>query len=87
MALENLKFKNTSIHRLISERGLPALRHVFEKAKFKGKGHEAEDLKTLIRHMEHWAHRLFPKLQFEDFIDRVEYLGNRKEVQTCLKRI
>ncbi|XP_006050277.3 TIMELESS-interacting protein [Bubalus bubalis] len=73
--------------RLISERGLPALRHVFEKAKFKGKGHEAEDLKTLIRHMEHWAHRLFPKLQFEDFIDRVEYLGNKKEVQTCLKRI
>ncbi|XP_062947752.1 TIMELESS-interacting protein [Cynocephalus volans] len=73
--------------RLISERGLPALRHVFDKVKFKGKGHEAEDLKTLIRHMEHWAHRLFPKLQFEDFIDRVEYLGNKKEVQTCLKRI
>ncbi|XP_008056662.1 TIMELESS-interacting protein [Carlito syrichta] len=73
--------------RLISERGLPALRHLFDKAKFKGKGHEAEDLKTLIRHMEHWAHRLFPKLQFEDFIDRVEYLGNKKEVQTCLKRI
>ncbi|KAF3828580.1 hypothetical protein GH733_004570 [Mirounga leonina] len=73
--------------RLISERGLPALRHVFDKAKFKGKGHEAEDLKTPIRHMEHWAHRLFPKLQFEDFIDRVEYLGSKKEVQTCLKRI
>ncbi|XP_058150363.1 TIMELESS-interacting protein isoform X2 [Dasypus novemcinctus] len=73
--------------RLISERGLPALRHVFDKAKFKGRGHEAEDLKTLIRHMEHWAHRLFPKLQFEDFINRVEYLGNKKEVQTCLKRI
>ncbi|KFQ73104.1 TIMELESS-interacting protein, partial [Phoenicopterus ruber ruber] len=48
---------------------------------------QAEDLKTLIRHMEHWAHRLFPKLQFEDFIDRVESLGNKKEVQTCLKRI
>ncbi|XP_059124080.1 TIMELESS-interacting protein isoform X5 [Peromyscus eremicus] len=48
---------------------------------------KAEDLKTLIRHMEHWAHRLFPKLQFEDFIDRVENLGNKKEVQTCLKRI
>ncbi|XP_004718145.2 TIMELESS-interacting protein [Echinops telfairi] len=73
--------------RLISERGLPTLRHVFDKTKFKGKGHEAEDLKKLIRHMEHWAHRLFPKLQFEDFVDRVEYLGNKKEVQTCLKRI
>ncbi|NXP82902.1 TIPIN protein, partial [Ramphastos sulfuratus] len=74
-------------HRLISERGLPALRHMFDNVKFKGKGHEAEDLKTLIQHMEHWAHRLFPKLQFEDFIDRVETLGNKKEVQTCLKRI
>ncbi|KQK79596.1 TIMELESS-interacting protein [Amazona aestiva] len=73
--------------RLISERGLPALRHVFDNVKFKGKGHEAEDLKTLMRHMEHWAHRLFPKLQFEDFIDTVESLGNKKEVQTCLKRI
>ncbi|XP_009679456.1 TIMELESS-interacting protein isoform X1 [Struthio camelus] len=73
--------------RLVSERGLPALRHIFDNTKFKGKGHEAEDLKTLIRHMEHWAHRLFPKLQFDDFIDRVESLGNKKEVQTCLKRI
>ncbi|NXI86043.1 TIPIN protein, partial [Rhipidura dahli] len=75
--------------RLISERGLPALRHMFDNVKFKGKGHEVrpEDLKTLIQHMEHWAHRLFPQLQFEDFIDRVESLGNKKEVQTCLKRI
>ncbi|NXK38567.1 TIPIN protein, partial [Piprites chloris] len=73
--------------RLTSERGLPALRHMFDNVKFKGKGHEAEDLKTLIQHMEHWAHRLFPQLQFEDFIDRVENLGNKKEVQTCLKRI
>ncbi|NWT00507.1 TIPIN protein, partial [Mionectes macconnelli] len=73
--------------RLTSERGLPALRHMFDNVKFKGKGHEAEDLKTLMQHMEHWAHRLFPQLQFEDFIDRVENLGNKKEVQTCLKRI
>nr|XP_041574350.1 TIMELESS-interacting protein isoform X2 [Taeniopygia guttata] len=73
--------------RLISERGIPALRNMFDNVKFKGKGHEAEDLKTLIQHMEHWAHRLFPQLRFEDFIDRVESLGNKKEVQTCLKRI
>ncbi|XP_030045338.1 TIMELESS-interacting protein [Microcaecilia unicolor] len=73
--------------RLVSERGLPALRHMFDEIKFRGKGHEAEDLKTLIRHMEHWAHRLFPKLQFDDFVDRMETLGNKKEVQTCLKRI
>ncbi|MGH0138759.1 UNVERIFIED_CONTAM: hypothetical protein FKN15_019319 [Acipenser sinensis] len=71
--------------RLISERGLPALRTMFNNVRFKGKGHEAEDLKVLMQHMEHWAHRLYPKLQFEDFIDKV--LGNKKEVQTCLKRI
>lgn len=45
---------------------------------------KAEDLKTLIRHMEHWAHRLFPKLQFDDFIDKVESLGSKKEVQVCI---
>lgn len=73
--------------RLISDRGLPALRTLFQNVRFKGKGHEAEDLRQLMQKMENWAHRLFPKLQFEDFIDRVEKLGNKKEVQTCLKRI
>ncbi|XP_062998599.1 TIMELESS-interacting protein [Elgaria multicarinata webbii] len=73
--------------RLVSERGLPTLRNMFDNVKFKGKGHEEADLKTLMRHMEHWAHRLFPKLKFEDFVDRVESLGNKKPVQACLKRI
>ncbi|XP_078097280.1 TIMELESS-interacting protein [Mustelus asterias] len=73
--------------RLTSDRGLPALRNLFDKVRFKGKGCESEDLKTLLRHMEHWAHRLYPKLQFEDFIDKVEALGGKKEVQACLKKI
>lgn len=74
-------------NRLTSQRGLPALRHLFDDIKFKGKGHEAEDLRVLLRQMENWAHRLFPKLKFEDFLNRLETLGNKKEVQTCLKRI
>eukprot|EP00066_Takifugu_rubripes_P018834 XP_011608100.1 PREDICTED: TIMELESS-interacting protein [Takifugu rubripes] len=73
--------------RLISDRGLPALRTLFDNVHFKGKGHEAEDLRLLMQKMENWAHRLFPKLQFEEFIDKVERLGKKKEVQTCLKRI
>uniref|UniRef100_A0A2D4HMV7 TIMELESS-interacting protein n=1 Tax=Micrurus lemniscatus lemniscatus TaxID=129467 RepID=A0A2D4HMV7_MICLE len=73
--------------RLISERGLPALCNLFDSVNFKGKGHEEADLKTLIRHMEHWAHRLFPQLQFENVVERIESLGNKKPVQTCLKRI
>lgn len=74
-------------NRLISEKGLPALRTLFEDVKFKGKGHEAENLKLLLQKMENWAHRLYPKMQFEEFIDKVESLGGKKEVQTCLKRI
>lgn len=73
--------------RLTSDRGLPALRNLFDSVQFKGKGHESEDVKTLLWHMEHWAHRLYPKLQFEQFIGKVETLGNKKEVQTCLKKI
>ncbi|KAG9341218.1 hypothetical protein JZ751_019658 [Albula glossodonta] len=64
--------------RLISERGLPALRTLFDNA---------EDLRVLMQRMENWAHRLYPKLQFEDFIDKLESLGGKREVQTCLKRI
>uniref|UniRef100_A0A8C1BN13 TIMELESS-interacting protein n=2 Tax=Cyprinus carpio TaxID=7962 RepID=A0A8C1BN13_CYPCA len=74
-------------NRLISEKGLPALRTLFDDVKFKGKGHEAENLKLLLQKMENWAHRLYPKMQFEEFIDKVESLGSKKEVQTCLKRI
>ncbi|XP_075905621.1 TIMELESS-interacting protein isoform X1 [Nelusetta ayraudi] len=73
--------------RLTSDRGLPALRTLFDNVRFKGKGHEAEDLRLLMQKMENWAHRLYPKVQFEEFIDRVERLGKKKEVQTCLKRI
>lgn len=73
--------------RLTSDRGLPALRTLFENVRFKGKGREVEDLRLLMQKMENWAHRLYPKLRFEDFIDRVEQLGNKKDVQTCLKRI
>ncbi|XP_054864804.1 TIMELESS-interacting protein isoform X3 [Amphiprion ocellaris] len=74
-------------NRLISERGLPALRTLFDNVTFKGKGHEVENLRLLMQKMENWAHRLYPKMQFEDFIDKVEKLGSKKEVQTCLKRI
>ncbi|CAG5849615.1 unnamed protein product [Menidia menidia] len=70
-----------AVLRLLSDRGLPALRTLFEDVRFRGKGHEAEDLRVLVQRMENWAHRLFPKLQFEDFMEKVEKLGGKKEVQ------
>lgn len=42
---------------------------------------QAEDLRLLMQKMENWAHRLYPRFQFEDFIDKVEKLGAKKEVQ------
>ncbi|KAL4227824.1 hypothetical protein ACF0H5_013261 [Mactra antiquata] len=73
--------------RLTGERGIPVLPKLFENTKFKGKGHEAQDLALIMRQMEHWAHRLFPKMPFDECIERVEKLGGKKEVQTCIKKI
>lgn len=42
---------------------------------------QAENLQLLMQKLENWAHRLYPKLKFEDFIEKVEKLGQKKEVQ------
>ncbi|KAL9987389.1 hypothetical protein ACROYT_G001683 [Oculina patagonica] len=73
--------------RLCGNRGIPALSHLCDDIKFKGKGHEASDLKLLVQRYEYWAHRLFPKFPFADVVDQVENLGSKKLVQNCIKRI
>uniref|UniRef100_UPI00358F1DD8 TIMELESS-interacting protein isoform X2 n=1 Tax=Myxine glutinosa TaxID=7769 RepID=UPI00358F1DD8 len=73
--------------RLLSERGLPALLTYFEKVNFKGKGHEADDLHTLLWTLQHWAHRLCPHLAFGDFVENLERLGSKREIQTCMHKI
>lgn len=37
--------------------------------------------------MEHWAHRLYPKLPFEDVTDRIAELGKKKAVSNYVKRV
>ncbi|KAF5295193.1 hypothetical protein FQA39_LY13198 [Lamprigera yunnana] len=73
--------------RLKGPRGIQTIEGIFQKIKFKGHGHEEEDLKTLLKGYQYWCHRLFPKFQFEDCIDKIERLGSKKEVQTHLKKI
>ncbi|XP_050402806.1 biorientation of chromosomes in cell division protein 1-like 1 isoform X2 [Patella vulgata] len=72
--------------RLTGERGIPIVPKLFENVKFKGKGHE-HDLKLVMDKLEHWSHRLFPKLPFDEVLARVEKLGAKKEVQTCIKKM
>jgi len=59
----------------------------FENIKLKGKGHESEDLNTVINRLEQWTHRLFPRYTFDDIIDKLEKLGKKNDVKVLLKRI
>lgn len=68
-------------------RGLMALQTYFSNKKFKGKGHEEEDLRTVMKTYEYWCHRMFPKYSFDDSLAKLEKLGTKKNVQTYLTRI
>lgn len=64
----------------MDKNGLMAIEDVFKDVKLKGKGHECEDLNLVMRKLEIWAHRLFPSLQFDDCLAKLEKLGNNKSV-------
>jgi TIMELESS-interacting protein len=34
-----------------------------------------------MRYLEHWAHRLFPMMPFDDVLERIEHLGAKRDVQ------
>jgi TIMELESS-interacting protein len=34
-----------------------------------------------MKRFEHWAHRLYPKLPFDDVMNRISQLGKKKNVQ------
>lgn len=42
---------------------------------------KAQDLGIVMRYLEHWTHRLFPKMPFDEVLERIEKLGTKKEVQ------
>lgn len=35
----------------------------------------------MISKYEYWTHRLFPKMKFQDVIERLEKLGDKREVK------
>ncbi|KDQ17939.1 hypothetical protein BOTBODRAFT_544616 [Botryobasidium botryosum FD-172 SS1] len=58
--------------RLLGENGFPLLVKEHKKFKTKGKGHEAADLSKLMQMYQLWAHKMFPKTQFRDTVEKVE---------------
>uniref|UniRef100_A0A1B0CR01 TIMELESS-interacting protein n=2 Tax=Lutzomyia longipalpis TaxID=7200 RepID=A0A1B0CR01_LUTLO len=72
--------------KLKGDRGLHTIEHYFRDMHFKGKGHEAEDLTRVMRKLEHWGHRVFPNMLFVDFVNRVEQLCRKADVQTHMRK-
>ncbi|XP_021932376.1 TIMELESS-interacting protein isoform X3 [Zootermopsis nevadensis] len=72
---------------LQSSRGIAVLENTFKDFKFRGKGYEKFDLDRVMKRLEHWAHRLSPRFQFDDCLERIEKLGQNKNVQVYVKKI
>nr|CAD7266727.1 unnamed protein product [Timema shepardi] len=74
-------------YRLKGPRGIATLENVFKDFKFHGKGYEKHDLDRVMNQMKHWAHRLYPRFQFDDCLEKIEKLGHKKPLQTYVKKI
>ncbi|CAE6414509.1 unnamed protein product [Rhizoctonia solani] len=64
--------------------GMPALVRRSKEFKIKGKGHELSDLNRLMQMYQLWAHKMFPKMQFQDTVERVEKLCRTKRMHVAL---
>lgn len=80
------KLVTLNAERLKGPRGIVAIDDFFQNIKLKGRGHEHQDLKDIMKRMEHWAHRLFPKYNFDDSLAKIERLGRKKEITTHMAR-
>ena len=74
--------------RLMGDKGIQTVEDYFKDWESKGKGKEFDDLDVVMKKLEHWAHRLYPKLPFDNVIDVIaNRLGKKKTVQTHVKKI
>ncbi|KAG8161192.1 hypothetical protein KVR01_009456 [Diaporthe batatas] len=67
--------------RLVSEKGIPALKKRSGKLRLKGKGHEWSDASRLLSFYQEWLDDLFPKAKFLDALAMVEKAGHHKAMQ------
>lgn len=75
-----------NVDRLKSDRGVHTIENYFKDVKLMGKGHEKHDLNNIMKKLEHWAHRLYPRFGFDDSIAAIETLGKKKELQSHMTR-
>ncbi|KAJ1976466.1 chromosome segregation in meiosis- protein [Dimargaris xerosporica] len=70
--------------KMLAPEGLKYLRSHGPRLKFYGPGHEAQDLAKLMQFYRLWAHHLFPKLQFAEFIREAEKVCSQKRLRVHL---
>lgn len=73
--------------RISGPRGIGLLEGVFQDFKPRGKGREFDDLDVVLKKLEHWGHRLYPRLPFADVSDRLAQLGKKQAVKTYIKKL
>ncbi|GJJ12109.1 hypothetical protein Clacol_006350 [Clathrus columnatus] len=71
--------------RLLGPDGFPCLLKEYKTFKVSGKGRELQDLERLFRIYHAWTHRLFPKYQFQDTVERVEKLCRSRRMAVNLR--
>lgn len=69
---------------LAGPKGMSSIPSYFKNIKYKGKGHEEQDLNVVMKIYEHWCHRLFPKYPFEDCLAKIEKLGHKRQLQVSI---
>ncbi|KAL1840869.1 hypothetical protein VTJ49DRAFT_7661 [Mycothermus thermophilus] len=69
--------------RLLSEKGIPKLRKMGPRIKFKGKGHEFDDAARLLSFYQAWLDDLYPKATFLDALAMVEKTGHKTTMRNA----
>ncbi|KAG0585098.1 hypothetical protein M758_3G258400 [Ceratodon purpureus] len=69
--------------------GADGLGYVLEKiprqVTIKGRGHEVEDLKSLLEAYVRWHQTLLPYYSYSQFVEKVEKVGSTKRVRMCVR--
>ncbi|XP_055640460.1 protein TIPIN homolog [Toxorhynchites rutilus septentrionalis] len=73
-----------NVQRLCDSRGIVDLESYYKGIKFRGKGYEKEDLDVVMKKMQHWAHRMYPKYGLDDSLAAIEKLGRKKQMQSYM---
>ncbi|CCG84056.1 protein of unknown function [Taphrina deformans PYCC 5710] len=74
--------------RLLGPLGIPKIRDDLRKRiRFRGKGHELQDLGKFIEMYQFWAHDLFPKAKFRDALKMISKVGKTKKMKAQRRQI